>query len=284
MTEVLRYAAFTDHGRGGNPAGVVLDAGALSDAEMLAIAADVGFSETAFVVGSGPEGRRVRYFSPRAEVAFCGHATIATAVALADRDGPGEVTMVTAAGPVVVTSRAALGGTTATLVSVPPRTRPATPDVVAPGARTRSRWRADELDPSYPVHVAFAGVSHLVVPAGSRARLAAPRLRLPGALETLMVERGLDDRPPLLARGRNDVPRPQPVPTRRRRRGPGDRGCRGGVRRLPARRGSRAARRPRSPSSRDTTWVDPADCSSMWRTAQRGGCHGSCHPDSRGLD
>ena len=51
MTEVLRYAAFTDTPAGGNPAGIVLDAGGLSDAEMLRIAADVGYSETAFVDG-----------------------------------------------------------------------------------------------------------------------------------------------------------------------------------------------------------------------------------------
>jgi PhzF family phenazine biosynthesis protein len=188
MSEVLRYAAFTDGGRGGNPAGVVLDATGLAEEEMLAIAADVGFSETAFVVGPAPGGHRVRYFSPRAEVAFCGHATIATAVALADRDGPGELTMATAAGPVVVTSRATDDGTTATLVSVPPRSAPADPSVVV-RALDALRWRADELDPSYPVHVAFAGVSHLVVPAGSRERLAALDYDYP-ALDALMTEQG----------------------------------------------------------------------------------------------
>ena len=39
---VLRYAAFTDHGGGGNPAGVVLDAAGLDEAARLAIAARVG--------------------------------------------------------------------------------------------------------------------------------------------------------------------------------------------------------------------------------------------------
>ena len=37
-SEVLRYAAFTDSGKGGNPAGVVLDARSLGEADMLAIA------------------------------------------------------------------------------------------------------------------------------------------------------------------------------------------------------------------------------------------------------
>ena len=96
--EVLKYAAFTDHGRGGNPAGVVLDADALTDAQMLAIAQAIGF-------GDGVLERRwptTALFSPRAEVAFCGHATVATTVALAERDGTGARELATAAGLVTV--------------------------------------------------------------------------------------------------------------------------------------------------------------------------------------
>ena len=54
---------------------------------MQRIAADVGFSETAFLTPTGPETANVRYFAPIAEVPFCGHATIASAVALAERIG-----------------------------------------------------------------------------------------------------------------------------------------------------------------------------------------------------
>jgi PhzF family phenazine biosynthesis protein len=63
-TEVLRYAAFTVDGRGGNPAGVVLDARGLDAAEMQTIAADVGYSETAFLVARADEPNvyDVRYF------------------------------------------------------------------------------------------------------------------------------------------------------------------------------------------------------------------------------
>ena len=43
--EVLRLTSFSDDPAGGNPAGVVLDAAGLDDAAMLAIAAEVGFSE-----------------------------------------------------------------------------------------------------------------------------------------------------------------------------------------------------------------------------------------------
>ena len=47
-TEILRYAAFTRDGEGGNPAGVILDATGLDAPQMLAIAAEVGYSESAF--------------------------------------------------------------------------------------------------------------------------------------------------------------------------------------------------------------------------------------------
>ena len=68
---------------------------------MLAIAREVGYSETAFVLPDVSRHQtRLRYFSPLAEVAFCGHATVATAVALADRDGPGELDLITLAGPI----------------------------------------------------------------------------------------------------------------------------------------------------------------------------------------
>src|SRR3954454_11540282 len=99
MTEILRYAAFTEDPSGGNPAGVVLDASSLDASAMQAIAADVGYSETAFVTADHGDGRlSVRYFSPLAEVPFCGHATIATGVAWGERRGFGVLHLDTPAG------------------------------------------------------------------------------------------------------------------------------------------------------------------------------------------
>ncbi|HYP74089.1 MAG TPA: PhzF family phenazine biosynthesis isomerase, partial [Microbacterium sp.] len=106
MTDVLRYAAFTSNPGGGNPAGVVLDAAGLGDAEMQRIATEVDFAETAFVTGSTADGAvAIRYFSPIAEVPFCGHATVATAIAMAERghvDAPGAVTFDTPVGAVSI--------------------------------------------------------------------------------------------------------------------------------------------------------------------------------------
>ncbi|MFE0192781.1 PhzF family phenazine biosynthesis protein [Streptomyces sp. NPDC059008] len=173
--DVLRYSAFTTDPAGGNPAGVVLDAEGLDDARMLAVAAQVGYSETAFVTASDPAARRyrLRYFSPRAEVAFCGHATIATAVALASRTGTGELLFDTPAGEIRVgTTADGDGPVRATLTSVPAHSRPAEDTEVDPVLRAL-RWSRDELDPGLPPHIAFGGNEHLVLAVASRARLAA---------------------------------------------------------------------------------------------------------------
>ncbi|MET0602049.1 MAG: PhzF family phenazine biosynthesis protein [Baekduia sp.] len=189
--EILRYAAFTDNPQRGNPAGVVLDASGLSDAEMQAIAADVGYSETAFLTSAGADRTYdVRYFSPAAEVPFCGHATIATAVALAQRDGAGDLVFTTKAGPVAVRTQADGEGVTATLTSVAPHVAPPlTDDELAP-ALAALRWSAAELDPDLPPRIAYAGARHLILPARTRERLADLDYDF-DALNSYMAERDL---------------------------------------------------------------------------------------------
>jgi PhzF family phenazine biosynthesis protein len=171
---VLRYAAFTDDPGGGNPAGIVLDASALDERRMLKIARDVGYSETAFLRPRSEAGGEydVRYFSPEAEVPFCGHATIAAGIALAERDGPGEFVLHVNAGPVAVkTHRDPSGLATASLTSVRPEIEQ-TPDDVLSEALSALRWRREELDPALPSRIAYAGARHLILGAGSRNRLA----------------------------------------------------------------------------------------------------------------
>ena len=180
--EILRYAAFSADPGGGNPAGVVLDASSLSDAEMLAIAADVGYSETAFLTAGTGRAYRVRYFSPLAEVAFCGHATVATAVALAHRDGPGEFRLSTNAGEVPVTVDDAMR---ATLTSVPSAVHPIE-DLAALLAALR--WARSDLDPALPPRVAYAGAFHPIIAVTSRPRLADLDYDVP-ALKALMEKR-----------------------------------------------------------------------------------------------
>ncbi|MEU2909484.1 PhzF family phenazine biosynthesis protein [Streptomyces massasporeus] len=170
--EILRYVAFSTDPKGGNPAGVVLDASGADDAVMLAAAAEVGYSETAFVVDPGDGTLDVRYFSPLAEVSFCGHATIATAVAHAERHGTGRLHLRTQAGPVTVTTdRAADGSLVATLVSVAPRTVPLEEADLSELLAILG-WSTEDLDPLLPPRVAFAGAWHPVIATASRDRLA----------------------------------------------------------------------------------------------------------------
>lgn len=73
--------AFTCELFGGNPAGVVLlgQGGAFPDDRLMQqVAAELRYSETAFVRQDGPTEFTVRYFTPAGEVDLCGHATIAT--------------------------------------------------------------------------------------------------------------------------------------------------------------------------------------------------------------
>ncbi len=170
--EILRYTAFSADPAGGNPAGVVLDATGATDADMQAAAHEVGFSETAFAVPLGDDAFDVRYFSPLAEVPFCGHATIATAVAFAERHGPGNLTLNTRSGRVDVTTGVGADGTiSATLVSVAPRVA----DLAASDLDdllAALGWQHTDLDPGLPPRVAFAGAWHPIIGAASRARLA----------------------------------------------------------------------------------------------------------------
>ncbi len=172
--EVLRYAAFTIDGRGGNAAGLVLDARGLDAAQMQAIAADVGYSETAFLVPRPDVANvyDVRYFSPKGEVPFCGHATIAAAVALAELSPATELIFHTPAGFVsVTTSQNDSGEFVAELTSVAPRISEPDPDLVR-GVLRALRWSAGDLDPDYPVRLANAGSEHLVLVTHAIKRLA----------------------------------------------------------------------------------------------------------------
>ena len=186
MVEDLRYAAFTSDPRGGNPAGVVLDARGLEADQMLAIAADVGFSETAFLVRDPTDPIRfdVRYFAPAQEVPFCGHATIAAAVALAEREGPGQLVLRCQAGDVPVTTAEGPEGLTAELTSVPPRVQDAEPALLA-AALSALRWFPEDLDPAYPPAVADAGARHLVLVTRTRDRLARLDYDVPALTEAM---------------------------------------------------------------------------------------------------
>lgn len=115
--------AFIVDGQGGNPAGVVLNADGLSEADMQQVAKGVGLSETAFVSHSDIAGFKLDFFTPNRRIAHCGHATIAAFSLMASREmvSDGETSKETVDGPrdIVIRDGAAFMGQTAPLYSDP---------------------------------------------------------------------------------------------------------------------------------------------------------------------
>ena len=77
MVDVYVTAAFSKDNKGGNKAGVVLVRSELTSVQKAAIAKEMGYSETAFVLDSDKADFKLQYFTPTEEVPLCGHATIA---------------------------------------------------------------------------------------------------------------------------------------------------------------------------------------------------------------
>ncbi len=168
---LYRLAAFTREPAGGNPAGVWVGDTLPDGDEMLRIAADVGYSETAFIAPAAGQEREIRYFSPEAEVSFCGHATIASGIVLGRAGGEGVYRLQTTVGAVPVTVRAQDGELVAALESVATR-HEAVPEAQLHEVLAALDWQVGELATAIPPARAYAGAWHLVLEAATRARLA----------------------------------------------------------------------------------------------------------------
>lgn len=83
--EINIIDAFTDNVFGGNQAAVIVTESWLPEGLMQSIASENNLSETAFLVKEEPNTYRIRWFSPIKEIAFCGHATLASAFVLFDK-------------------------------------------------------------------------------------------------------------------------------------------------------------------------------------------------------
>jgi PhzF family phenazine biosynthesis protein len=88
---IYQVDAFTDRPFSGNPAAVCILESAREERWMQAVAGEMNLSETAFL-HRRPDGYRLRWFTPAAEVELCGHATLASAHVLWEAGllGPGE--------------------------------------------------------------------------------------------------------------------------------------------------------------------------------------------------
>ena len=164
--QVHQVDAFTAERFTGNPAGVVLNADGLSEAQMLAIARELNNADTAFILAPDGDGQdlRARFFTPRTEAGFVGHATIAAHYVLSRRqNAPRRLRQKSKAGIVDVEIR----GTgedrkIAVRRSAPPlarelndRERLAVLDALA--------LATDELDTRCPLRIAGSGSTRLLV-------------------------------------------------------------------------------------------------------------------------
>lgn len=172
--DIQRIAAFSTNGKGGNPAGVVLLDMAAPEVDMQRVAAEIGYSETAFAVPVEGADRswRVRYFSPESEVSFCGHATIALGTALRQRNGPGTYNLDLNNASITVDAVTSAEGMAATLASPPTESRAIT-DGELEDAMALLGLTKDDLDVRLPPARIHGGADHLVFALHDRARLAA---------------------------------------------------------------------------------------------------------------
>lgn len=168
---ILKIAAFADGDVGGNPAGVKIMEAFPADAQMQAIAAQVGFSETVFAVQKPDGGWRVRYFSPESEVPFCGHATIALGSALAMEYGAGKFDLEINRGMISVEGRREGTGVAATLQSPPTSSEGLDAETVAQLLSMFSYAESD-LDLRIPPARIHGGADHFVFALKSREALA----------------------------------------------------------------------------------------------------------------
>jgi PhzF family phenazine biosynthesis protein len=169
-SQLLRYSAFSTDPAGGNPAGVWIGNALPSKGEMQTIARRVGYSETAFIAPMTGFNRTVRYYSPEIEVTFCGHATIASGVALGSIAGPGTYTFSTLVGDIPVSVTEQNGQFRAALRSVEPKTAEVTAQRVEAVLRALD-WSTADLSPAIPPIRAYAGAWHLVLAVNRLERL-----------------------------------------------------------------------------------------------------------------
>ena len=183
---LLRIAAFSDADRGGNPAGVLIADAHPGEDEMRRIAAEVGYSETAFAMPQG-DAWRVRYFSPESEVPFCGHATIALGAALALAHGNGVYRLHLNSADITVTGECNDGQITAALQSPPTHSEPLPAGLLAEVLELFG-YTDDDLDSRIPPARVHGGADHLALCLNSRAALAAMQYELDAGRELMNRE------------------------------------------------------------------------------------------------
>jgi len=150
--------AFTNKPFGGNPAGVVLlDSDPFPEKGlMLQIAAELRYSETAFIQRHSDKEFTIRYFTPKAEVDLCGHATIASFFMLHQKGlASGQCLCHTKAGDLHIE------------VGEKVMMQMAQPRIVATIGETKEIYQAlgvNDYRPTMPVQIVYAGLPDIMIP------------------------------------------------------------------------------------------------------------------------
>ena len=165
---IKQIDAFTDRPFGGNPAGVMPSADGLTDKEMQLIANEMNLSETAFILNSDTADFRIRWFTPKKEVLFCGHATVASLHALAEegkfgmeKDGEYSFKVETMIGIITVDVIKSNGNIEIVLHS--PKISLLREDIDRAGLLDALKIKEEELDTSYPI-MRETNLDYLYVP------------------------------------------------------------------------------------------------------------------------
>lgn len=172
----LHLDVFTDRLFGGNQLAVVLDGRGLSEVMMQAIAKEMNFSETTFVLPRERDDTdmRVRIFTPGEELPMAGHPTIGTAFALA-RSGTvsppdAQVVFGLGVGPTQVSlSWKADALSFAWMTQLLPTFGEPIRDRA--GAAAALRLPPSALADALPVQLVSCGLSYVLVPLASRAQV-----------------------------------------------------------------------------------------------------------------
>jgi trans-2,3-dihydro-3-hydroxyanthranilate isomerase len=178
---------FTDRPFGGNQLAVFPDARGIDGARMQEIAREFNFSETTFVLppDDARHTRRVRIFTPGAEIPFAGHPTVGTAHVLAavgEIPLTGETTDIVfeeGVGPVPVTIRSKGRRPVFVQLSVAklPEVGPPPPSPARLAAML-SLDASDLAGADLPPEAVSCGVPYLLIPLASRDAVARARLRI----------------------------------------------------------------------------------------------------------
>ncbi|EIL7050472.1 PhzF family phenazine biosynthesis protein [Listeria monocytogenes] len=157
-------SAFSKNNKGGNKAGVVLNETTLATAQKMAIAKQLGYAETAFLTESNCADFKLEYFTPKEEVALCGHATIGTFAILMhlNKIHKNRYTIETNSGVLTITIKED--------TIFMEQNQPTFYEVIPPNKLTGC-FDLNLLNANYPIQIVSTGLKDILTPVKSEADL-----------------------------------------------------------------------------------------------------------------